>query len=223
MMILMVPITGLGSHRRPHTSFLTFPSLCRLSPDQSFVDVLRASFLLFPPLSKQPHSRSLQFFVDFSAWSCVSFPIQPQSRSLQFFCRLLHILLFFTFPSPDPINTVFHRFLHTHLLLALSFFSFPIPLQSRSAQSFTDVLHVFFLPFLFPYPSVPIISLSTQRRPSTFSICLSSPLLPHTALTFNSAPNLHFADRRRCHDDTNTTRYPLVGACISRKFPNRVY
>jgi hypothetical protein len=62
--------------------------------------------------------------------------------------------------------------------------------------------------FLTHTASISIISLLRQRLPPTFSTCPSSPFLPHTALILNSAPNLHFADRRRCHDDTNT-HYPL--------------
>ncbi|KAG1812952.1 uncharacterized protein BJ212DRAFT_441819 [Suillus subaureus] len=210
MVTLTVSITGLVFRRHP-----AFSSLCGLSLDQFFDDVLHALFLLFAL-----HTASIPIITIFRhILPCASFPIQPHSSSPDLTVLLSiapHILFCISFPRQPQTNKYSFSPIppHTHpssLFLIFILHATLVPISTvfrrRSPYVFPSI------PIPFPIPLQPIISLLTQRRFPTFSTCPSSPFLPHTVLTLNSAPNLHFADRRRCHDDTNT-HYPLVGACM---------
>lgn len=153
---------------------------------------------MFPsPCSPSPDHCSLQFFVDCSAF-----------------------LRFLPYTALDSIHTVFRRFLHTYILLALFIpHTAPVPIRTASGRRLPHVLPS--ISHLLPILRSPDYSFVDAVTPSP--PCPSSPFLPHTALTLNSALNLHFADRRRCHDDTNThcSCRRLHGSRLSRVLTDR--
>lgn len=180
----------------------------------SFSLTSSALFLLFPPLSIQLHSRFLPIFFPTLPSPCSP---SPDHCSLQFFVDCFTFAFPFIYsPRPNPCS---FSPIPPHVHPSCSFLPFiphsaPVPIRTASRRRLPHVLPSisYFFPILLS-PDHLFVDAVTPSPPCPFSL-----FLPHTALILNSAPNLHFADRRRCHDDTST-HCSLVGACMDLDFP----